>query len=180
MADQTHPQQPRPRPHRQDRQPQGPYPLQQRHRPCRHVRFARSFLRTSSGSLAILAAIRRASSLVRSLAARASAHSHSKAAGMLKPAALPYSPQMPTSGKASLGLSDWLWGRAHTLCPPHASQGAKVPARPQKHIARAVGLQRQFLRPAESTDNRSQDQRGAPGIGATSGKHCADTEPLRL
>ena len=27
---------------------------------------------------------------------------------------------------------------------------------------------------------RSQDQRGAPGIGATSGKHCADTEPLRL
>ena len=42
MADQTHPQQPRPRPHRQDRQPQGPYPLQQRHRPCRHVRFARS------------------------------------------------------------------------------------------------------------------------------------------
>ena len=136
--------------------------------------------RNSSGSLAILAAIRRASSLVRSLAARASAHSHSKAAGMLKPAALPYSPQMPTSGKGIVGAVGLAVGESHTLCPPHASQGAKVPARPQKHIARAVGLQRQFLRPAESTDNRSQDQRGAPGIGATSGKHCADTEPLRL
>jgi hypothetical protein len=32
---------------------------------------------------------------------------------------------------------------------------------------------------AEPTDNRGQDQRG-PGIGATSGKHSADTEPLRL
>ena len=33
---------------------------------------------------------------------------------------------------------------------------------------------------AEPTYNRSQDQRAANGIGATSGKHSADTEPLRL
>jgi len=38
-----------------------------------------------------------------------------------------------------------------------------------------------FLRPLEPTDNRSEDQRpGANGIGATSGKHRADTEPLKL
>src|SRR5262249_32253561 len=50
MADQIHPQQPRPRPHRQDRQPQGPYPLQQRHRTCRHVRVARSLGLRAQGS----------------------------------------------------------------------------------------------------------------------------------
>ena len=91
----------------------------------------------------------------------------------------PYSPQMPTSGKASLGLSDWLWGRAHTLYPPHASQGMKARS-DYKIIRPAQSASSGIFAMAERTDNRSQDQRPANGIGATSGKHSADTEPLRL
>ena len=84
--------------------------------------------RNSSGSLAILAAIRRASSLVRSLAARASAHSHSKAAGMLKPAALPYSPQMPTSGKGIVGAVGLAVGESPHLMPPSCVTGGQGPS----------------------------------------------------
>ena len=84
--------------------------------------------RNSSGSLAILAAIRRASSLVSSLAARASAHSHSKAAGMLKPAALPYSPQMPTSGKGIVGAVGLAMGESPHLMPPSCVTGGQGPS----------------------------------------------------
>ena len=82
--------------------------------------------RNSSGSLAILAAIRRASSLVRSLAARASAHSHSKAAGETGGFTL-----LPTNAdfrKGIVGAVGLAVGESPHLMPPSCVTGGQGPS----------------------------------------------------
>jgi len=68
---------------------------------------------------------------------------NSKAVGVvLVPTALPWA-LVPSSGKAT-GVRAGCGGKPTPLCPPHASEGTKVPAQLQKHTARAVGLKRHF------------------------------------
>jgi hypothetical protein len=83
--------------------------------------------RSSCGTFATFAAIRRAWSRVSSLAAApmldvCGAWPRQQSRRRQKPTALPFSPQMPTSGKASLGLSSRQWeGDISQPCVPHAS-----------------------------------------------------------
>ena len=69
---------------------------------------------------------------------------------------------------------------APTLSPSCVEKGQR-PGPIKKAYARRSPPQAVFFVAAEPTGNRNQDQRPrANGIGATSGKQSADTEPLKL
>ena len=68
----------------------------------------------------------------------------------------------------------------YTLCPPMRHEGQR-PQPDHNNIRPPESASSGIFAAVEPTDNRSEDQRpGANGIGATSGKHRADTEPLKL
>jgi hypothetical protein len=72
-------------------------------------------------------------------------------------------------------------GETPTLGPPCVVVGAVRLRSDHKSIGSAQSASSGIFATVEPTDNRSQDQRpGAPGIGPTSGKQSADTEPSKL